>query len=312
MTTQAPIVDTHIHLWKLPRTGPPMNDAGVFPPADIGWMHVDCLVEDYMATAGGERVDKIVVIEASGGTPVDKIIQSNQWMLRQVKASEKLLSVVGRLDVTQPTADFTAQLDQLAGPTFVGLRIGGNVFQADAEPGLESLKPDVLDNLREMSKWGLMLDTLGIAAHGVAELAHAVPEMSIVMNHWAGKPQTFEVERIWRAEMEVAAAEPNIHLKVSDTHRLSTTAVGGNWPAQFAAIPDPDRYVRALTSLWKMYGEDRLMFGTNWPVSEVGALETSSIELQINILETFLADKSKAVRSKAMHDNAMRVYGPRG
>ena len=312
MTTQAPIVDTHIHLWKLPRTAPPMNDDGVFPPANVAWMHVDCLVENYVATAGGDKVDQIVVVEASGGSPPDKIVHSNQWMLDQVEASDKLLSVVGRLDVTQPTADFAAQLDQLAVPTYVGLRIGRGVFAENAEPSLDSIKPHVLDNLREMAQRGLMLDTLEIDARIVAEIAKTVPQMAIVMNHWAGKAHTFEVEADWRAAMEVAAAQPNIHLKVSDTHRLSTTAAGGNWPEQFAAVSDSDRYVAALTSLWEIYGEDRLVFGTNWPVSEGGALETSSIELQINILEAFLADKGKVARDKLMHDNAIRVYGLRG
>src|SRR5260370_32267573 len=93
-------------------------------------MEVDRMPRDYDARVGGPEVDKLVLIESSVGVPPDKIIQSNLWMLQTAAAEEKILSVVGNLDVTQPPASFAQQVAQLsANGKWVGIRIGGGIFQ---------------------------------------------------------------------------------------------------------------------------------------------------------------------------------------
>src|SRR5258705_5557502 len=100
------VIDSHVHLWKLPRNAPPMSDNATFPTGCCGsvpWMEVDRLMPDYDARVGGPRVDRVVLIESSVGVTPDKIIQSNLWMLQAAAADGKILSVVGNLDVTQAT-----------------------------------------------------------------------------------------------------------------------------------------------------------------------------------------------------------------
>ncbi len=99
---RTPIIDSHIHLWKLPRNRPPVNDSASFPSGCCGsmpWLEMDRLLPDYDARPGGRKVDKVVLIESSVGVPPDKIIQSNLWMLEAAAANSKILSVVGNLDV---------------------------------------------------------------------------------------------------------------------------------------------------------------------------------------------------------------------
>src|SRR4030095_8578632 len=46
------VIDSHVHLWKLPRNAPPMSDFATFPTGCCGsvpWMEVDRLVPDYNA-----------------------------------------------------------------------------------------------------------------------------------------------------------------------------------------------------------------------------------------------------------------------
>src|SRR5262245_23519794 len=50
------IIDSHVHLWKLPRNAPPMSDDATFPTGCCGsvpWMEVDRLPADYDARVGG-------------------------------------------------------------------------------------------------------------------------------------------------------------------------------------------------------------------------------------------------------------------
>src|ERR1700683_1172511 len=149
-----PIIDTHIHMWKLPRSLPPMSDYGTYPgdPTDgfccsisasnptgaVPWLQQDALIPNYLANWGGRRVNQVVVIESSVGVTSANIIQSNLWMLNEAASDtngpdggSKILSVVGCLDTTQSPITFQQQLMQLVGnPLFVGIRLGdlGSIF----------------------------------------------------------------------------------------------------------------------------------------------------------------------------------------
>ena len=85
---------------------------------------------------------------------------------------------------------------------------------------------------------------------------------------------------------------------------------GDSWSWQLY-VADPTPYLPTLDFLWRNFGEDRLIFGTNWPVSDAGGIFVDSIDLEINILEAFLADKYVGGRDKVMYQNALRVYSPR-
>ena len=310
------IIDSHVHLWKLPRNAPPMSDNATFPTGCCGsvpWMEVDRLPPDYDARVGGPKVNKLVLIESSVGVPPDKIIQSNLWMLQTAAAFEKILSVVGNLDVTQSPAGFAQQLAQLAAnKQFVGIRIGGGIFQPNVPKTFSNLKPNVITNLTLLAKKGLEIDTLGIPGAALSQIGAAVPGLTIVMDHFAGKPTTFNVEDAWKTDMQAAAGYAGLNIKVSDVHKLSSQVVTGK-PAgltQFQPVASPSPYVPTLDFLWRTFGEDRLIFGTNWPVSDAGGIFVDSIDLEIEILESFLAEKHVSGRDKVMYLNALRVYGP--
>jgi L-fuconolactonase len=309
-----PIVDSHVHLWKLPRNAPPMSDFASFPAASVPWLAVDRLVPDYNALASAHKVDKLVLIESSVGVPPDKIIQSNLWMLQTAAAESKILSVVGNLDVRQPPASFEQQVAQLsANKQWVGIRIGAGIFQPDLPHSFSTILPNVLTNLRLLSKRGLQIDALGISGAVLSQVGGAVPGLTIVMDHFAGKPATFDVEDSWKADMQAAANYAGLNVKVSDVHKLSSQAVTGKAAGltQFRPVADPTRYAPTLEFLWKAFGEDRLIFGSNWPVSDVAGLAVDSIGLQIDILESFLRGQFSGGRDKIMYQNALRVYGPR-
>jgi len=276
-------------------------------------MEVDRLVPDYNARAGGPKVDKLVLIESSVGVPPDKLIQSNLWMLHEAAAETKILSVVGNLDVKQSPPNFARQVAQLsANRQWVGIRIGAGIFQSSA-PSFSTIQPNVLTNLTLLADRGLSIDALGIRGAVLSQIGAATPGLTIVMDHFAGKPTTFDVEDSWKADMLAAARYPGLHIKVSDVHKLSSQAVTGK-PAsltQFQPIADRKRYAPTLEFLWRTFGEDRLIFGTNWPVSDAGGVFVDSIDLEIGILESFLAGQNPKSRNKVMWQNALRVYGPR-
>jgi L-fuconolactonase len=311
------VIDAHVHLWKLPRNKAPMNDFATFPTGCCGsvpWMEMDRLIPDYDARVGGPKVDKVVLIESSVGVTADNIMQSNLWMLQTAATEGKILSVVGNLDITQDPASFASQVAQLAAnKKWVGIRIGSGIFQPNLSRTVSTLKPNVMTNLELMAKQGLEIDTLGIQGAVLSQIGAAVPGLTIVMDHFAGKPTTFDVEDSWKIDMQAASAYPGLNIKVSDVHKLSGQVVTGA-PAgltQFQPVADASRYSATLEFLWRTFGEDRLIFGTNWPVSDAGGVCVDSIDLEIGILESFLAEQYTGARQKVMYQNALRVYSPR-
>src|SRR5437762_7337092 len=311
------IIDAHVHLWKLPRNAAPMSDDATFPTGCCGsvpWMEVDRMPADYDARMGGPKVDKVVLIESSVGVTADKIIQSNLWMLQAAAADGKILSVVGNLDVTQARATFAQQVTQLsANKQWVGIRIGGGIFLPNLPVSFANIRPNVMTNLALMAKQGLEIDTLGIPGAVLSQIGAATPGLVIVMDHFAGKPTTFDVEDSWKTDMQAAAVYSGLNIKVSDVHKLSARLVTGQNAGlnQFQPVSGPSPYAPTLDFLWRTFGEDRLIFGTNWPVSDAGGIFVDSIDLEIGILESFLAEQYVGGRDKVMYQNALRVYSPR-
>jgi len=170
-----------------------------------------------------------------------------------------------------------------------------------------------MTNLTLMAKQGLEIDTLGIPGAALSQIGAAVPGLTIVMDHFAGKTTAFDVEDSWKADMLAAASYSGLNIKVSDVHKLSSQAVTGK-PAgltQFQPVASSSPYAPTLDFLWRTFGEDRLIFGTNWPVSDAGGIFVDSIDLEIGILESFLAEQFVGGRDKVMYQNALRVYSPR-
>jgi L-fuconolactonase len=330
-----PIVDTHIHIWKLPRSSPPVSDFGTYPgtPADgfcctvnasnpsgaVPWLQQDALMPDYQANWGGRRVNQVVVIESSVGVTPANIMQSNLWML-QVAANDtngpdggsKILSVVGALDTTESTATFQQQLNQLAkNPLFVGIRLGdlGSIFNA-GDRTFANLQPNVVPNLKMMAGLGLQIDANGVPGAVLAQIGQATG-ISIVMDHFASEGNTFTPSDAWYADMQAAAAYPGMHIKVSDVETLSEAAIGGYsfGPSQFQPIADPTQYYPVMNFLWSLFGYRRLLWGSNWPVARYGGILTDPVDFEINIWESFLAQQLQG-RDEVMYKNALRVYGP--
>ncbi len=155
-----------------------------------------------------------------------------------------------------------------------------------------------------------MIDTLGIPGSVLRSIVGAVSGLTIVMDHLAGKAPSFDLEDSWKSDMHEAAAAPNLYIKVSDLHKLSAKSVIGAAAVrtQFQPITDSTRYRPVLDFLFNTFGEDRLFFGTNWPVSDAAGKNVDSIDLQIRIVESLLAARPET-RDRVMYQNAEHVYG---
>lgn len=274
------IIDTHTHFYD------PFRPEGVpWPPKENTLLYRTVLPEHYIELAKPLGVTGTVVVEASSWR------EDNSWILDLAEDEPFLLGLVGHVDPKRP--EFRGDLARYAShPLFCGIRCGGNYFE-DIDDG------SFMDDMEHLASLGLELDVLIRESHfdSLCTLAERLPELNIVVNHIGhmsidGEP----ISAKGRDQYAQLASHPRVHMKVSAVIEQSVVQ---------PAPESVDFYRPVLDALWESFGEDRLIFGSNWPVVErAGSLATS-----LNIVKTFFYEKGQIAADKYFFQNAQRVYG---
>lgn len=277
-----PIVDTHTHFYD------PSRPEGVpWPGKNDKILYRTVLPAEYRAFAEPLGVVGTVVVEASPW------VADNQWILDLAANEPYLLGLVGNL--APGTDDFREHFAKYARqPKFVGIRVNAGPLKA----GLE--QPEFLADLRKLQEAGRQLDVNGgpDLLPLVDRLATLLPELRIVINHLAN----VRIDRAappedYRANLAAAAKHPHVAMKVSAL--VEGAAQGGR-----QAPNDPAYYRPILDEVWQTFGEDRVIYGSNWPVS---ALYADYATVQ-HVVQAYVQDLPAAAQRKFFHDNAAKMY----
>jgi L-fuconolactonase len=113
------------------------------------------------------------------------------------------------------------------------------------------------------------------------------------------------VPKVWQENFRQLAAHPNIYMKVSGLMERSTwRSDNGGFPNDRA--PEmPGYYRRTLDVLWESFGEDRLIYGSNWPICEHAG---DYISHGLRIVRPYFAEKGQQAYDKFFWQNSMKVY----
>jgi L-fuconolactonase len=277
-----PIIDTHIHLYDTARpTGVP------WPPKSDKVLYRPVLPAHFNEVADANGVAATVIVEASGR------LSDNQWVLDLVKDDPgRYVGLVGHLSVG--TDSFAKNLKDLSeDPRYVGIRIG------DLSENPAFLTDAVWRDLELLAAMDQTLDVLlneGDLEH-VATIADRVPNLKILMNHAGGINLDGEaLDADWLTAFNKAASYPNVSCKVSGLFQRS-----GRSPAP----KDLTFYEPILDAMWKAFGEDRLIYGSNWPVTMRGG-EYSEYKA---IVMDYFSPKGRQTLEKLLYRNAQKFYG---
>jgi predicted TIM-barrel fold metal-dependent hydrolase len=125
-----------------------------------------------------------------------------------------------------------------------------------------------------------------------------MPELRIILDHLGGvKLDGKPLAADWIANFRAVAREPNIHCKVS--------ALFGRWEKQ-PATQDLAAYQEVLDLAFEYFGEDRLIFGSDWPVTE----QTAGYASVLRLTRAYFDSKGPDVSAKLFHQNAEAFYRP--
>ena len=278
-----PIIDSHVHLWDPVKYRMPWLDK--LPK-------INRLVDlnTYAEATAGIEIEGLVYLQVEVAPPY-ALLEARDL----VELSKQASIVAGivpwaPLEYGEQARYFLEELVKL-GPEIKGVR---RIVQDEPDPAF-CLQPGFVRGNQILAEFGLSSDiccTYVQLAENV-ELVRRCPETSFVLDHIA-KPNIrggqFEP---WGSQMRELASLPNVVCKLSG---VVTEADHQSW-----TMEDIEPYV--LHTL-EVFGEDRVMFGSDWPVSTLAA----DYARWVDAVETLTADLSDTAKRKLWHDNAKRFY----
>ena len=278
----AKIIDAHVHFYD------PTRPQGVpWPPSDDALLYRTVLPKDYRALAVPQPVDGVVVVEASTW------VEDSQWVLDLAEREPLIVGVVGNLPIG--TEGFAGHLKRFAAnPLFCGVRIR----EGSLEAGLSDR--GFVRDMHDIADRGLCFDVHSPPAWvaQAGRLSKAVPDLRLVVNHVASVPVTGgPPPEAWRSLMRTLAEHPNIFMKVSGL-------VEGTRRAKGDAPVNEEYYQPVLEALWDSFGANRLIYGSDWPVSGRFA-EIATVQ---QIVAAFFATKGQDAVDKVFWKNAQTAY----
>jgi L-fuconolactonase len=278
-----PIVDSHVHLYDVKRLS-------------YGWLksvpkiNRSYGLNDFDAARQAVVVDKIVFAEVAVDPGLH--LQEAAFVQEMADKDSRLCGMVAHLPLEKGPAAIEADLAVLKKlPTLRGIR---RLIQTEADPGF-CLEPKFIDALRLLPKHNLVFD-ICVKSWAMAyaiELVKRCPETMFVLDH-IGKPDIRHgLREPWWGQIKELAKLPNVVCKVSG---VITEADHASWK--------PGHVKPYVTHVIECFGFDRVLFGSDWTVSEL----THTYPVWVQILDEIVEKASDGERRKLFRDTATRVY----
>ena len=277
-----PIIDTHIHLFDARRPqGVPYAGSDAWKKETGGV----ALPATYRKMAEPLNIVGAIELEASPW------VEDNLWVLEQMETDPLYVGTVGDLEPEKP--DFAELFDRFRkNPMFLGIRCGmiwGRNIVAQIED------PKFMEGLKRVADADLVMDTANpnlALLNTMVKLNDKVPNLRIMCDHMMHYEPKPEERAAYNAVLKEIKGRPNIWGKLSDMENRDHPARG------LAQVKD------RLDVLMDCFGEDRVVFGTNWPETWGVATPAQIVALA----RAYFATRSRAAAEKFFWKNSLRFY----
>lgn len=272
------IIDTHVHFWDVSR----FQYFWLTPKAGI--LYRDYLPRDLEAEVAGTDVRSVVFVQANHA------LEENDWALALADQTPWIRGIIGWVDLTDRTGH-AALGRYVRFPRFKGVR---HLIHTETDDRWLS-RPDVQDGLAVLSEHGLTFDLVALPRHlpYLPAVIERHPNLKFVINHMGKPPLASGPLEGWARDLAQVASFPNVYCKVSG---LITELPEGSWT--------PNDLKPAIEIAMKLFGFERLMFGSDWPV----CLRASTYRQVLSALQAVWAQSGTEESAKFWRGNAIRVY----
>jgi L-fuconolactonase len=280
-----PIIDAHIHLFD----GTRPQGASYMGSAAYRAQSKTSMPGLYGPLARPSGIVGAIVVESSAW------VEDNLWYLEVSQANPIIVGVSGRLDPYKP--EFGEYLERYhKNPLYRAIRASRFYTNTDGKVTLDAV---AVENLKLLAQADLAQDTANPSMPLMTAnvmLADAIPNLRIIMDHLPSFDPTPDGQAAYETVIKEMASRPNIFVKLSEVYhpRTGTGQVVGDY------MPLHDR----LEYLYGMFGEDRVIFGTDYPNS----YGVATISEEVGLMKKFFSTRTRAQAEKYFWRNAAHVY----
>lgn len=279
-----PIIDCHIHLFDVNRK------QGVPWPAKTDTvLYKTALPERLKKIAQPLGIVGAIEVEASPW------FDDNQWVLDIVAKEKFLVGHIGNLEPEKP--EFRAQLDRFhKNPYFRGIRYG-NLWDRNFTAMIG--KPEFIAGLKALADADLVMDSANPNPQLIADLVRVsdkVPNLRIVLDHLPRmeRPSDPMALRKYQADLAELGKRKQVFAKVSGVVKK----INGK-PEENPAI-----YKATIDEMWATFGEDRLLYGSDWPNSD----QYAEYPVELKIVRSYFEAKGAEAANKYFWKNSIAAY----
>ena len=304
---EIPIIDCHIHLFDRTRAqnafpgggrkgpdappgagrkGPPDAAKGGPPRPPRRSVMTPAL---YREIAVPQGVKGAIAIEASPR------LDENDWVLETIEKDTIMVGYIGDLEPDKP--DYGQYLEKYhKNPLFLGIRYG-TLWNRDLGAMLSNA--EFVSGLKLLSQAGMVLETANQTPgliDATLRTADKVPGLRIVIDHLPQMepPSDSAARSAYESNLRELAKRPQVWLKVSEVIRR----VEGQVPT------DPNFYKPRLDELFGIFGEDHVLFGSDFPNSD----QWGTYETVMSLVRPYFMAKGRAIAEKYFWKNSVAAY----
>lgn len=274
-------IDAHQHFWRYDA----QRDSWITDEMSV--IKRDFLPGDLQLELAANGIDGTIAVQA------DQSEAETQFLLDLAAQNNSIAGVVGWVDLRSPSLgerlEHFSQFEKLC-----GFR---HVVQAEPDDRF-LLRGDFQRGIGMLANFGYTYDILIYPKQlpAAIDLVGKFPKQPFIVDHLA-KPE-IKGARIseWAGQMRIIAQSPNVYCKVSG---LITEADWKTWRKE--------EFRPYLDIVFEAFGNDRLIFGSDWPVCLLAGKYGQVKQLIVD----YTADFSTADRAKIFGLNAVHFYGLR-
>jgi L-fuconolactonase len=271
------IVDAHLHLWDLEG-----SDYAWLGPQH-GSLYRTHSAIDATATLRDAGIDRAVIVQAEDS------VRDTEFLVAAAREHVEIAGVVGWVQLDAPDVAAAQLADH--GPHLCGIR---HLVHDDPRADFLELAT-VRASLRLVAAAGLPLDVPDAWPRHldqVCVLAEEVPDLTLVVDHLAKPPRGRPEEmKAWERGLRVVAEHPQTVAKVSGLQAPGQ-------PFSVAALRP------VLDVALDCFGPDRLMWGSDWPMTE----NEGTYADHWRVLDALLSELSATERERVLRGTAEEVY----
>ena len=275
------VIDCHHHFWWTARR--PHH----FPPSFGGKLDRDFTPETLIPELRRAKIDGTILVQSLNDfeETLEDIELAHQYDI--------VRGVVAWVPMEDPVACAKALEELKPHRKFVGVRHLNNY---EPDPNWMQL-PGVTESIGLIGKQNLVFESVPINAaqmDSFLKMSERFTGMKLNLNHLGRPPIPEKGWEPWASQMAQAAKNPNVSVKLS-----VGGAIAGDWRW---STDEARRYVDHVLTL---FGADRVMIGSNWPVA---LLSGCFAEVWAG-LEDLVSGLSPYEFKQVMGGVAERIYG---